>query len=556
MAELPDGYASLMQVAVDGVKDAFAAASEFLGQQKPLHHLAAEWACALPRGLQACLAAGPAAFPDYKPCDPAARAFGEQCLRGAWGPHQLVQAVAAAYEGPLAEMRQLAAGPSPEQQLQQLLTAEAAFTGFAARLQAAPSSAGGTPGGAAQQQDQQHAVTPVMHWGAQPSHDSDQQQQQPQQQPQPAGQAGAAPPPCAQLTAGAAARLHKGVGPDGDPLCVQVIGMKPLKSQGGGRELMRVLLSDGVHSHPCLLASQLSELVASGGLRQGAIVSLHDWVGNAVAGKKFVIVLSLQVLQPEAPPVGNPQLYDKAAAQPDASGPAAAAPQGGQAHGLPPGMPPPQQFGAPPGMPPQQQFGALPGMQQQQQFGVPPGMQHQQQGPPMQQYGAPQHQQHGGWPPHSHQWQQRGADQHPPQYGAPHIQQPLMQQQAQQQRMQYGAPPLHQQPQCQLPPHMQQQQAPEQPHWAANHRYPPVAPQPPAAAQQQEQQQGGKRPGGGAVQADNPAKKRYLRGGNAEAAARSRAAAAAAADGGLDAAQRAAIAHEVAADSNSDDDFK
>ena len=69
------------------------------------------------------------------------------------------------------------------------------------------------------------------------------------------------------------------------PLC-PVAGIKPLKSSNGGREHMRVLLSDGTHSHHCLLASQLSALVASGGLRQGAIVRLQDWVANVVRDRK------------------------------------------------------------------------------------------------------------------------------------------------------------------------------------------------------------------------------------------------------------------------------
>lgn len=188
--------------------------------QRPLHHLAAQWALALPRGLQACLAAGPAAFPAGKPWDPPARAFGEQCLRGGWGVQHLVQAMAAAYESPLASMRQLAAGPSPEEQLQHLLTVEAAFA--APSPPAAQRSAAGTPGVPAQQQDQQHMVTPVMHWGAESGSDGAQQQQQ--QQPQSAGQAGAPPALCLQLTAGAAARLHEGADPGSGPLCVQVIG--------------------------------------------------------------------------------------------------------------------------------------------------------------------------------------------------------------------------------------------------------------------------------------------------------------------------------------------
>lgn len=65
-----------------------------------------------------------------------------------------------------------------------------------------------------------------------------------------------------------------------------VPGIKPLKSSSGGRELMRVLLSDGTHSHCGLLTTPLSALVASGGLRQGAIVRLQDWVANVVKGHK------------------------------------------------------------------------------------------------------------------------------------------------------------------------------------------------------------------------------------------------------------------------------
>ena len=212
--------------------------SEFLGQHRPLHHLAAEWACALPRGLQACLAAGPAAFPQDKPADPAARAFGEQCLRGGWGVQQLVQAVAAAYEAPLVGLEQLASGPSPEDKLHELLAAEAALMTFAAQhaaAPAAPSTGGGTPGGAAHpppaEQDPQHAVTPVMNWGAVSSssgHRAQQQQQPlpPQQQAaaQPVGQGGPAPSGGAQLTAGAAVRLYEGADPTGGPLCMQVIG--------------------------------------------------------------------------------------------------------------------------------------------------------------------------------------------------------------------------------------------------------------------------------------------------------------------------------------------
>ncbi|PSC69785.1 Fanconi anemia group J-like protein [Micractinium conductrix] len=94
---LPAGFSSLLHVAVGGVRDAFDAAREYLGQQRPLHHLAAEWGCALPRGLQAVLAAGPAALPGGKPYDQAALAYGQQRLRAGWAPAALVAAVSEAY---------------------------------------------------------------------------------------------------------------------------------------------------------------------------------------------------------------------------------------------------------------------------------------------------------------------------------------------------------------------------------------------------------------------------------------------------------------------------
>ncbi len=68
--------------------------------------------------------------------------------------------------------------------------------------------------------------------------------------------------------------------------CCSCAGIKRLQSQDSGRELVRVLLSDGTYSHPCLLNSQLSELVAGGGLRQGAVVRLQDWTANMVQGRK------------------------------------------------------------------------------------------------------------------------------------------------------------------------------------------------------------------------------------------------------------------------------
>lgn len=235
---LPAGYTSLLAVAVDGVKDAFQAArwglggaahashcwpaplpcvllnpsflpmpldsffpsilsffpcSEYLGEGRAVHHLAAEWRCALPRGLQALMGAGPAAFPEGKPWDAGARAFGEQRLRG-WADGALLAATRAAYEAQLAALLQrgsLGSPPAdgqqqahPQQQQQQHPQLAGSWhqqqqAGMVPPAGGAAAPAHTPPGSMGWQHEAQAGDTLRMEW-AQPQ--GQQQQRQDQQQ--------------------------------------------------------------------------------------------------------------------------------------------------------------------------------------------------------------------------------------------------------------------------------------------------------------------------------------------------------------------------------------
>lgn len=192
--------------------------SEFLDQQKPLHHLATKWACGLPRGLQAVVAAGPAALPAGKPREAAAVVFGEQRLRAGWGPRPLVQAMLAAYRphlealrgSPFGSPQQAHSGASVAPQRSEAGSNERPSPGWQQRGQhlqqwqqegrgqgglpgdcgeAAAAAVPAFPGGS--QQDQALAPTPLMEWAGQPAPAQPlaqhAHQQQPQQQQQQAG---------------------------------------------------------------------------------------------------------------------------------------------------------------------------------------------------------------------------------------------------------------------------------------------------------------------------------------------------------------------------------
>lgn len=187
--------------------------SELLEQQKPLHQLAVQWGCSLPRGLQAVLAAGPGPLPADKPSDAAACAFGGQLLRAGWGPCLLLHGMMAAYKPCLEALRGSPFGsqpqmsgsaegvqkagpgscgpPSPgwQQRSQQMQQWQQEGSGKGARLPGAreASATAATARPRWEQQEQALAPTPPMEWAEQPWHAAapakPAQQQQQQQRP-------------------------------------------------------------------------------------------------------------------------------------------------------------------------------------------------------------------------------------------------------------------------------------------------------------------------------------------------------------------------------------
>jgi replication factor A1 len=57
-------------------------------------------------------------------------------------------------------------------------------------------------------------------------------------------------------------------------------------AQQQGQDRYRVLLSDGEHSHSGMLATQLSELIANGQIKQESLIQLTDYLCNQVQDKK------------------------------------------------------------------------------------------------------------------------------------------------------------------------------------------------------------------------------------------------------------------------------
>lgn len=63
-------------------------------------------------------------------------------------------------------------------------------------------------------------------------------------------------------------------------------GLKALRAAGDGSTRFRVLLSDGRHSHPAMLATGLSHLVTAGALREGGILRVDDFMCQDIHGKR------------------------------------------------------------------------------------------------------------------------------------------------------------------------------------------------------------------------------------------------------------------------------
>lgn len=65
-----------------------------------------------------------------------------------------------------------------------------------------------------------------------------------------------------------------------------VTGIKRLQNGQGQQDRFRVLVSDGEFSHSCMLATQLGDLIHGNSLKENSIVTLHDFISNAVQNKK------------------------------------------------------------------------------------------------------------------------------------------------------------------------------------------------------------------------------------------------------------------------------
>lgn len=84
----------------------------------------------------------------------------------------------------------------------------------------------------------------------------------------------------------AALRLPPSADSPSAPLPPLPAGLKRLQSAQAQQDRYRMLLSDGEYSKPCMLATQLAELVSSNQLKEGSIIRLTDYISNAVQDKK------------------------------------------------------------------------------------------------------------------------------------------------------------------------------------------------------------------------------------------------------------------------------
>ena len=61
-----------------------------------------------------------------------------------------------------------------------------------------------------------------------------------------------------------------------DPV-LQVTSIQPMKQQRSTIVTYRLHLSDGIHTHPCLIPQQLNNFVEDNILQGGSIISLTDY---------------------------------------------------------------------------------------------------------------------------------------------------------------------------------------------------------------------------------------------------------------------------------------
>lgn len=61
--------------------------------------------------------------------------------------------------------------------------------------------------------------------------------------------------------------------------------MEPKQGQSGTR--YKILVSDGQQASSCILASQLAHLAATGEVREGTIVDIHECLANQMNNKRY-----------------------------------------------------------------------------------------------------------------------------------------------------------------------------------------------------------------------------------------------------------------------------
>jgi len=114
----------------------------------------------------------------------------------------------------------------------------------------------------------------------------------------------------AQLTAGCIQTIKNGTVVK-DPV-VQVLSVKPMK-QG---QRYKIEVSDGSDSLQGMLASQKNEMVLSGDIKPGSILSLTHYSPNDVQGRQVVIILECALVG-HAPLVDNPVKTEKSMGGPE-----------------------------------------------------------------------------------------------------------------------------------------------------------------------------------------------------------------------------------------------
>jgi replication factor A1 len=94
------------------------------------------------------------------------------------------------------------------------------------------------------------------------------------------------------LSNGAIKAFIDGHGPPNPRL--QVINMKRIQNDKLDR--YRIQVSDGMHHHPSMLATQLNSKVLTGELNKFCVIQVEKWIVNIIQGKKILIIISFTVL--------------------------------------------------------------------------------------------------------------------------------------------------------------------------------------------------------------------------------------------------------------------